>query len=566
MRSLLLPTTIALALSSIGCGAGSKLAVKHPFPSRSEIDDLAAAKSNAPPKATGKVAAAPEWEVDSRLPPLPPPGVDAPSKTASNHTLESTPRMQCVAREVGAFYLRYQALPTERLRRFIAGACGPGSLVISYVSYPFELTGAITNEQILDEMKKKGLKELPANARRIGLSFFRNEKLAVVIQATEGDDVNITVSEPNAQGNVTVVGSLKRDGSETEALINQGRFGVAPCVRDLAIGAPAFRFECPMAAADQSATIEVIARDTEGLLGRGVAYGVARRTDAPLTFQASTQPKAVVTTPAELSKQVLLGINRQRAAAKLSPVALAAAQSATNTRVAPAFWEAEQTTNARALDRMALGLMAGWDVTGAIRNGGLLSLRSEESTDAGAWLDAAFESPLGRQALLSAEARQVAIGATLNEGQGVGAIVTAYSFFENTDHTRDTEALFQHIAALRKARNLPPPGRMALSKDALAEIQKVREDKRDANAALQNVLELETERTGQSTRGFAFSTVSPNNIPFPPEVFAPKLDLAVTVTHYRPEGSPWAMYLVYLVLPARTETKTAKGTATAGAM
>src|SRR5207237_948074 len=104
--------------------------------------------------------------------------------------------------------------------------------------------------------------------------------------------------------------------------------------------------------------------------------------------------------PNEIVHSIFEGLNRARARARLAPVTLSAAQSSENTRLAGTLFEATRTNDHATADRIALGLMAGWEIGAMIRGGNVYVERAAPTRDPRVWLAVALEHPMGRSFLL----------------------------------------------------------------------------------------------------------------------------------------------------------------------
>ena len=117
---------------------------------------------------------------------------------------------------------------------------------------------------------------------------------------------------------------------------------------------------------------------------------------------------------------MLVWLNATRAQAGLPPVRLAEAQSAT-AGASPAStsprrsarWADVASGALDDLNTIALGLLAGWQVAGTIRDGTFFSTFVPRTRDAGRWVDAALSMPIGRITLMAPEIDEVAIGSAL---------------------------------------------------------------------------------------------------------------------------------------------------------
>jgi hypothetical protein len=546
----------ALASGALGCGGGTlnaKVAKASPFPSREALAKLASAP--VAPLAAQKVAVATEWTVDPNATAAPSLAeakfAQAAAKSASGLTFSK--ELRCVARELARFHLEQrEGNPDERLARFMVAACG--------VTTPEVLTGGsigempleMTDEQILADWQAK--LKVPSEYRGavVGVWLARKERRVVIATAVAMPHAEVVVSPADASGVVVVRGAAPGNTEAVLALMNQGDKGVTTCEADPATPLPLFTFRCRMAESDKQAWVEVATRAQGRLLQHTMGLALARRdTATPLSYAATPHAPRLVTSATELAQVVLEGVNGARAAAKLAPLALARGQSTTNERLAPHFFHASKTNDEAKGDLVSLGLIAGWEVEGMIRNGGLYAALLSGTADASGWLDYALDMPMGRYTMLQPNARQIAVGAapTATVG-GIGAVVTTYDLFGGDDHKADAARVLQHLARVRAARSLPQPVAMQGQKTLATEAALVNAGKKDADDALNTAMMAERDRSGRGVRGWVFSTNDLGLIPFPPELLAAgPLSVGIEVTHFRPEGAAWGSYVVFLMTP-----------------
>ena len=129
-----------------------------------------------------------------------------------------------------------------------------------------------------------------------------------------------------------------------------------------------------------------------------------------------------VTDAAAFAPAVIAGLNATRIQAGLPPVRLAEAQSATAVRVARQYFAASLGASGLGditpagledINTIALGLLAGWQVAGTIRDGIFFSAVVPHTRDAGRWVDSALSMPIGRNALMAPEIEEVALGSAM---------------------------------------------------------------------------------------------------------------------------------------------------------
>jgi hypothetical protein len=481
---------------------------------------------------------------------------------ASGRKAALTRSMACVAGELGRFYLHHHAAPPEALQRFVSAACGVFAARVGYQWLAGALADRVSDERALDtwreQLGRDLLDHLPPGARRIGLWAGRHQGHAVALAAYDATPVELKPFSvvPDAHGDVVIEGRLEGSAEHFAGYANQGRFGVANCRVDAGVPRPAFRITCPVAPGDDTAWLEIAYAPPRSVLVLPLVEVLARR-DAtkPLTFSeaphASSHP---VASGAEFAPAALAGLNAARAEAGLSPVRAADAESATAARVARQYFAATLTQEAPgALDEMstiALGLLAGWQVTGTIRDGTFFSGVVPNTHDVGRWLDSALRMPIGRHALLARDIEEVAFGpAMFTAPDGLGSVVCGYRFQHGDDHTADAEALLARIGAARQRLSLPVPERLTGVGDVLRrELAYVQRGEQAPVDALNESLHAATRRMGASMRGYIFQATSLDALELPPAILhKPHLQLDVGVTHWKPPGAAWAE-LVILVL------------------
>jgi hypothetical protein len=318
---------------------------------------------------------------------------------------------------------------------------------------------------------------------------------------------------------------------------------------------PRFELRCPMSANDESAWVTVGTRAPKQLLLRSAAELLYVRPGARAPYApAATLGSAPVSDSAAFSEAVLGRLNELRRRAKMRPLELAPAQGQTNERAVGPFLTAEMTGNASLTDRIALGLMAGWDVPGTIRRGDFTVFLSSSTGDAATWLAEALELPLGRWMLLEPDRRFVAFGPHIAPGgAGVGAVVTTYALFDAADHRADADRVFAGLTAQRAARRLGPPTRLTNFKTLSAEVRKFDQGK-PMQETLDDILAGAAGPLGRDVHGAVFESTDLDVIPFPAALFAitPPY-VAIEVTHRKAPGAAWGQYVIFVITLPRTE-------------
>jgi hypothetical protein len=553
----------SIAVSTLGCaGSGletksarkrNKTASAQPFPSRDSLTKLAEVPvAAAPPR---NVATSAEWNVEIVPSDAPSPVETRFAQVAGkgDSNLTFAKELRCVAREIGRFQAEHGAAPNERLKRFMVAACGVTNPAVGTMGQEGEASSDITDEQLLAQWQKKLTIPAELKGSAVGVWMARKNKRVVIMTAFAKPQADVIVSPTDAAGQLTVRGAAPANTEMVLGLINQGEHGVTRCEPDPATPLPLFAFRCSMAEADKTAWVEIAVRAQGRLLVRSYGLALARRdASVPLQFTAAARSAKPVSSPADLRTALLEGVNRARGVSKLTPLELSPNQTATNDRLAPHFFEASLKSDQQKGDMVGLGLMAGWEVQGTIKNGSLFSALLSGTTDANDWLDYALEMPMGRFTMMEPGARQIAIGVAPPAGVGgLGAVVTTYDLFVGTDHRADAAHVFEQIAKARAARGLPQPVKMQGGNVLAAQAMLVNAGKRDAEDALDAAMIAVRDQSHQSVRGWVLTTNELDSLAFPPELLAAgPLQVAVEVTHHKEEGAAWGSYVVFMVMPA----------------
>jgi hypothetical protein len=278
---------------------------------------------------------------------------------------------------------------------------------------------------------------------------------------------------------------------------------------------------------------------------------VRRSSDTRLSYGAVRYADPTpVASPEEFVRVVIQQLNRVRKMARLPEVTLAAAESASATKLAPYYFSAAfGSGDPKQADLIALGLLAGWDVGGMIRGASLMSSLTP-TLDAGRWLTAALETPVGRYTLLAPDIEQIACGPmVLDQASAIGAVVTGYRFHHGIDHTSDVNMLLNRVVQTRRRMGLPAPQRLGVIAAAMTEqLAAVREGRKAPQDALQQVLQHASTSYEMAMRGYVIEASSLDELEIPEDVLRqPLLALDIGVTHHKAQGAAWAQYTILVV-------------------
>jgi hypothetical protein len=465
-----------------------------------------------------------------------------------------SPALRCAAGEIARFYVEKGGPPTESLRRFLVARCGATSPETA--PYLYTLTGfpAPTDAQLVeraldgvrDYLRRQLLGDPP---RALAIATARRDERVVVVAIIATDPVGM---EPlarfvDAARNVTVQGTLRSPAADAVAIINRGDYGFAVCSNDPSVRLPKFSFTCSLDAGDRYAWAEVLVRRASRVMDESVADVLVYDGDLEqLEYRARVLEKPTEA-DTDARAALLAGINRVRLQGKLSPLALAAAQSDANGRLAGTLFDATLKSRGAEVDRIALGMLAGWNVEGTIRNGGLFLGLVSPAHHTGAWLDFALERPMGRHVLLDPDARRIAISTVgAASGQGLGAVVTTYDFFESPNHDADAGRVLNRLVQARKAIGRPALVPMAHVPVLEEESARVLAGATEPGAALYTSIQaLAQQVIGARVHGYLVEANDLDRAPLPDELIAaPAGSVAIVVTHHHVKGAAWGQYVI----------------------
>lgn len=464
--------------------------------------------------------------------------------------------MRCTAQELARFHVAKHAMPTESLRRFMAARCGAASAAYAPAVWSVTLPTPTTDEELAPKARDGFAKMLAARLERghhlLGVAAARDGQRVSIVAVDAQDEARL---EPgslsvDASRQVTLRGEVRGEFTQIGALINRGDVGTAPCVSDPTIKPPRFALTCTLASGDPFAWVEILGHRRDQLLLHELAEALVHEGDGSAITYAPRHigPPAPVAGTADFARAMLGGLNAVRTRAHLPALALAPEQSAENTRLAGTLLDAAVSGDDGTSNRGAIGLMAGWDVKGLVRNS-TFYLSASPTNDATAWLDFALERPMGRSSLLDPDSRLIAIGPAIPPGGGaLGAAVTTYALFGSDDHGAEATRLFQRVAAARKARGVAPPVRVKAIDEMDAELARVAQDGKPAMTALHAAMQAVVSRTGEGVQGWLYETNDLDRADIPAPLLAPGvMQLMMGVTHHRAEGAAWGQYVVFVI-------------------
>jgi hypothetical protein len=513
-------------------------------------------------KQTEGLVDADSWQVEAPAAP----GIPYPEETTWDNLMIDaarghgnavvlSPELRCAAQEAARFYTVHGGLPDDGVREHLLLRCG-SSLDTHAISY---LSNAVPdgapNSQLEASARMPLLKHLDermkGETKQMGLGVARGHGRFAAVVLSGVPRVTLRGFSPLISGSsVTLEGELKGPAQYLIGFVTQGQYGVAYCESDPKRRLPKFRISCPIAEGDQSARIELSTKQEARVLFDSVAEVEVRREGSNPEYNAAAYgANQTVTSSAQFRTVLFAELNKVRAAAHLPPFVLEAQQSITDERLAPHLYQSFREGNEQQQSTIALGLLAGWDVKGMIRDGGVFFRSINTARNPSRWLTQALDSPLGRWVLLEPNMSHIGIGATELEPSGTMALVTTYAFFDHVDHRADEETVLRELDRLRKARGVAPLRRVVGDPALTQALQQVEVSALSSSAAMKSVLEQAAVSTGRTVQGYVVETTDVKLMKWDPVlVESATLDLEVGVTHCRAPGAAWGQYAILFVV------------------
>lgn len=474
--------------------------------------------------------------------------------------LSITKNMVCIAAEIGKFRATHKKQPPHDLQYYINGACGAVATTVQSSHIIGKASSSVNEAEIIriwsELAATKLVSKLSVKDTDFGFWLTRTGE-EVLLQMTYIDKTSVNTKKfsfnPDDAGNIVIEGQIWDGASHFSGLVNRGEFGVEECIVDPSVAPPHFRIMCTMSPDDQTSWVELFYTRPHRVLARSFIRFLARRpSDDPYIFswkRPAAQP--VLRSSEEFSNTIMAELNRVRNNAHLTPVTLAGAQSTMATRLAPSFFTNSDGVSAEENDeRIAQGLLAGWQINGMIRSGNFFSEWIPFANDPDTWLQTALLGPAGRAALLSSHVEQVALGPLLlSQPDRAGVLATGYRLHHGNDHSEDAARLFARTVAARRLQKAEAPRRLnelrafmeaALKRVYLGQIEPI--DARD------QILTKTREIYNQPASGFVLETTSLDQLQIDEDIIKqPHLFIDYGVTHHKPAGGAWAQFVVIAV-------------------
>ena len=469
--------------------------------------------------------------------------------------------MHCTAHELGRFLLARQKPPPATLLEFMAERCGAVGSELRPSWFHGDVPSGTSDAALLahwrPEIESLVQSSLAGGSVVAGLWYGREGNHAVVSIVATRRRVLVTPFSPIvAEDRIAVSGEILVNSLALVAHVNQGALGYADCEIDPNVQLPRFRVSCPIAPGDPLALLDIGVREPGRILAIAAMSVLARREDEPaLTWRrrslGAPQP---VKTPDEFAQALSAAVGRVRSGAELRPLGLSLKQSEQANELAPHIVAATLGVGSPALADIALlGLIAGWEVGGAIKDASLATAVLAGGLDANRWLETTLAHPSGRVALLDPNARVLAVGALVSEEPPIaGAVAVTYQLFGEENFPADAESVFDRIARLRAARGRSAPVQLSAARPAVeASAGSLPTGHLEPRAALDAALAQATAAAGRPLHGWVLEASRLDDLRLPDEIVdLESVQLAVAVGYYQEANDPWGHYVALIVATA----------------
>lgn len=565
-----------LACAACGGSAGELGKPVALFPSQSDLNQVT---SSGPvtPKGAANMVDVDRWQMQTQAPNTAP----YPSETTLDRLVLSaaqahagnvslSPALRCAAEEAARFYTVNAGMPDDGLREHLLLRCGSTLAGHSFTYFTQQVPDSVPLAE-LEQSDAPGVQKLLDRRfselhGEFGLGAARGNGRYAVVLFSGAPRAALRDFSPVVSGDsVTLSGQLLTQAEYVLALATQGPYGVARCEVDPLQRLPAFRITCPLSAADPATRIEITTKQAGRVLLEAAAQLEVRRDEqAQLEYNAAAYgANKTVASSSQFRAQLLADLNQVRTLAGLRPFALEPSQSVTDDRLAPYLYQTLNQGDAQQATTITLGLLAGWDVHGLIRDGGIFVSSVNTSRNPSRWLTQALSSPLGRWVLLEPSMSRIGIGASELKPAGEMAVVTTYSFFETTDHSAEEAAVLAELDRQRRAHGVSPVRRVPNDGSLQKALSEINANRVTSSVALDNVLHETVAARSHAASGYLIETTDVKQLRFDPLLLeSSTLDLELGVTHYRAPGAAWGQYVVlFVVVDHGATTRMAKSPA-----
>ena len=558
--------SLALSIALGGCASGGSsggkrgpVVIDRGFPSKAQLAAIVKTPLLPREEALKKGQAVDQWDLSGPFPEhpgsVPWQGEDplvravAERVEARKSGLSVTESMQCYAREIGRFVAHHTQVPEDDLQAFAAGRCGVLPIAPSFLySFPSEEPSNAAALEFFDEVVSKA----PASSE-VGVWTGNAAGRHVLMAAFGVPKVKLTSVEPvpNAAGAIRVRGSILSSTGWARAYTTAASMGFHLCetTGEATSVLPEFDVTCRVAEDDSYAVFDMHAAAPQALLGRQVLLLVLPIGDKVLsTFQS--RPVYGVPAQGSLLDQ-FNALRRQlgREALREIPV-----QSQIANSLIPYYFTAAARNDFANVDFITLGMMAGWDVPGPLRDAHFLSFSGTLDQSGSNFLRQLLFFPSNRAVLLDPYARKAAHGTFRDEKRNaLWGMFATYTPFEPQSYGDVETNLLDELDRQRRARGKPPVVRVETKEVHRAldyAMEKLARGDITPLQGLEQTLRVLSRRTMRAFNGrvaYALATDGWRSTFEGELVEADHLAVACKVGFFAAKGHHWGQYVSYII-------------------
>ncbi len=551
------PKKPVVVAPTAGGGVGKPVTL---FPTKQELQSRTPIAVSSEPD-IANIVPTETWEIKTKIPT---PGASYGTETRWDKLLVealagkgivASPALRCAAEEAARFFTVNAAYPDDHLQEFLVLRCGSSLVNTGYGTLHAVTPAAVPEDRVERELGpalRKMIDQTIATApSEMGLGYFQSSGRISFVAFAGQNIASLSGTQPQIdQNRVIVSGVLPKDAAYVLGLVTHGSYGFLHCEADRAMLMPHFRVSCPIAEDDTQARIEVLGRgEKEVLWNVGLRLLVQRDPTANLMYQLHRDRNAKPATgTGDYTQRLAAAVNDARRRANRTELQLLEEQSKADQDLTGYLHDAYQARDRTHLQWAVLGMLAGWEVPGTIRDGGIYWFSQSFSTDAEGWVERALENPMGRWVLLDPDKSRLAVGTHPYGKSGTLTLVSTYALFDSLDHHADEDALFKEITALRRARGLGDPQRAARSPVLTDALAKIANHALKTDQAVSELLQRVNASSKQPALVQVIETAGLFQFPAPEVFFRKELALEIGVTHYKAPGGAWGQYVLLFVL------------------
>jgi hypothetical protein len=333
-----------------------------------------------------------------------------------------------------------------------------------------------------------------------------------------------------------------------DAWVNLGDYGVELCEPDPRAELPDIRFTCEMNAHDASARVDLVAVPRQRFLTERVATLLLHRDDeASLAYHAPPELPSSETN-GDVAAQVTAALLAARTEAGQDTDGVLSVSAAESTRHGPlldALTALGTSGDASTIERLELGMLAGWSV-GAAPVGATLFIGEGDGGDARRFIRDQLTMPTARHALLTSMADVVAVAAHETD-RGLRASITFFRTWNAAELESYRRAWTEHINAERQRAGVSPLLILDDVQDLQQEADKVTRDGAHPQEVLTDAMARLRGRLGRTVRCWSVHAYDPRWVEIPGEFHdSGDVNAVVGISYLRPDGAAWGQLVLFL--------------------